>query len=87
MYIHQLTFTLTLEHIFSNELRLEIRDSQFFAYFTPQGFLGRLAIVQMTTYGRVPFTRLNILPRWSFLQIHVALCIEYVQMHHGMKQS
>ena len=84
--IDQLSLSRTLEHVFVDEHRLEIRDAQFLAHLAPQGLLGRLAERHVPAYGRVPLAGLDVLPRRALLQIELACRVEDMQMHDGVQQ-
>ena len=70
----------------STELGIELYDAQLLARFTPEGFFGRFAVVDVTAYGRVPLAWLNVFPLRPFLQVEGTLGIEHVQVDHRMKQ-
>jgi len=40
----------------------------------------------MSTHSGVPSARLDIFPPRTFLEIKMTIVVEYVQMHHWMKQ-
>ena len=86
MDIDQFTLTAAGEDILPNELRLKGRDAQFFAHLALQGLFGGLTIVDVSAYGRIPLSWLDILPVWALLQIDFAMRIKHMQMDYGMQQ-
>ena len=72
MDIDQFTLTAAPEDVFPNELRLKSRDAQFLAHLALQGLFGCFPIVDVSAYGRIPLSWLDILPVWALLQIDFA---------------
>ena len=82
MDIHQFTFAFAFKHVLVNEFGLEIYDTQLLAHLTAESLFWRLAIVYVTANGCVPFPWLDVLPFRPSLQIHLALGVKHMQMHH-----
>ena len=84
IHVNQFALPLAVEDIMSDMLWCEIGDAQFFSDFTPKCLFRRFAIIQMPSYRRIPFTRLDILPLRAALQIDLTTTVKHMQMNHGM---
>ena len=65
--IHHFAFHRVLENVAEEEGRDKIGHPQFLADFAPQSRLHVFAIIDMSAYRRIPFTRLNIFRHRTFL--------------------
>ncbi len=84
--IDELTLTVTLEDIASEAFRLKVHHAEFFADLTCQSLGDILAESDMAAGGRIPATRLYVLPRRTLLQIKLAGTVEEVKMDDGVQR-
>ena len=64
----------------------EIGDAEFFLHFAFQSHLYAFAQIDVTTYGCIPFARLDVFPVGTFLELDFALAIEYREVHHRVEE-
>ena len=86
IYVYQFPFTLRLKDVAQQKLGYEVLDAQFFAHFATQCIGNFLAVIHVTTYGRIPLAGLNILPQGSLLKVEAPLGVKHMQMYHGMQR-
>ena len=84
--VDQLFFDFRLENIPADENRDKTGDAQLLAGFPMEGVGHPFAVVDMSSHGRVPFPRLNVLVEGPFLQIEFAAGVEDMQMHHRVQE-
>ena len=83
--IDQLPLPQTLEDVHPQSLGREDGDAEFLAHLSEEGFLGRLAVVDVSADGCVPLPWLDVFPFWALLQVELTCAVEHMQMHHGVQ--